>query len=380
MDNPALLAISSSSHSAEPHSEQLDSASQKPEWIPEHIPELDGLRGIAIISVFFYHARGRLVLTWIDLVARWGWTGVSLFFVLSGYLITSILLRSRDSRHHYFRNFYARRALRVWPVYYMMIGVCFSGPRWLLSLPLGISKWKAIVPVLFFLQNIVPMQISEFGALGPTWSLAIEEQYYMLWAPIIRLVRPKVFLALGLLSIFLISPILRRRLSNFVKPTHTLLHLDCIVLGSLLALALWGIRISRKRWFYIGIITATAGFSCLATCARGTIYADSLLAVGFSGVVLLAISGTGSKIFFLRILRSALLRFYGRISYGFYMTHIGIFMCLGFLYERIDRSEFAGTIGANLSIVAIQFILSTLTAALVWYGIESRVLKLKRYF
>ena len=85
---------------------------QRPTWLPSYIPELQGLRGLAVLAVVIYHCHPRLEGTPIYRASLWGWAGVNLFFVLSGFLITSILLESRG-KPHYFRNFYGRRALRI---------------------------------------------------------------------------------------------------------------------------------------------------------------------------------------------------------------------------------------------------------------------------
>src|ERR1700744_2912568 len=97
---------------------------QRPHWLPARIPELDGLRGLAVLGVFFYHCKPRLAGTPLYHGSLWGWSGVTLFFVLSGFLITSILLESQG-KPHYFRNFYARRILRIWPIYFLAVAVCY---------------------------------------------------------------------------------------------------------------------------------------------------------------------------------------------------------------------------------------------------------------
>ena len=94
----------------------------RPSWLPSYIPELQGLGGIAVLAVVFYHCHPRLEGTPFFHASLWGWAGVNLFFVLSGFLITSILLEARG-QPHYFRNFYARRALRIWPVY-VLVDAC----------------------------------------------------------------------------------------------------------------------------------------------------------------------------------------------------------------------------------------------------------------
>ncbi len=89
----------------------------RPAWLPERIPAFDGLRGIAILAVLLYHSHDKVPGTWAEWLFKFGWAGVDLFFVLSGFLITGIILETRD-RPHYYRNFYARHILRIWPMYF----------------------------------------------------------------------------------------------------------------------------------------------------------------------------------------------------------------------------------------------------------------------
>ena len=149
--------------------------------MPSYIPELQGLRGLAVLAVVLYHSRPRLAGTPLYAPAQWGWAGVNLFFVLSGFLITSILFESQTSPK-YFRNFYGRRALRIWPVYVLVLIVCYLNAPWFIGLPIlaaiRTAPWWAY---LLFLQNLFHLALPP--AISPTWSLAIEEQYYFLWAP-----------------------------------------------------------------------------------------------------------------------------------------------------------------------------------------------------
>jgi len=92
----------------------------KPGWVPDYIPALDGLRGLAIVLVMLHHCAPRMARLGWGGVAAWGWVGVDLFFVLSGFLITGIVLDGR-SQPKFFRNFYARRGLRILPVYALLL-------------------------------------------------------------------------------------------------------------------------------------------------------------------------------------------------------------------------------------------------------------------
>jgi peptidoglycan/LPS O-acetylase OafA/YrhL len=353
---------------------------ERPEWLPAYIPELQGLRGLAVLAVVFYHCHARLEGTWIHYASLWGWAGVNLFFTLSGFLITSILIESRD-KPHYFRNFYARRALRIWPVYFLLLVVCYSVPEWFLGDTFAHqARWNLLLAYLFFFQNLLHTALP--GTLGPTWSLAIEEQYYFVWAPIVRFCRGPIlrWLLLGiLLAMLIVSPLVRFLHPGWVTGTHTLSHLDGIALGSLLALALYRMPISRRAWVWIGLAAAVLGFTATATVAAGTSFLDSSLALAFAGIVLAAVSGTGSKNPVAALLRRGPLPFYGRISYGLYMTHILVFVYFGNFDARLDDKYHIGIAG-NLMIVALRLIASTIVATALWYGFESQILKLKRFF
>jgi peptidoglycan/LPS O-acetylase OafA/YrhL len=346
----------------------------RPTWLPSYIPELQGLRGLAVLAVVFYHCHPRLEGTWIHYASLWGWAGVNLFFVLSGFLITSILLESRN-KDKYFRNFYGRRALRIWPVYVLVLVVVYLNAPWFIgptiTQAIKTAPWLAYI---FFVQNLFHLGLPP--AIGPTWSLAIEEQYYFLWAPIVRFFHRPWMLASVLAAALIASPIFRLANLHWMTLTHTLIHLDGIALGSLLALGLFTLPMSRRNWLWIGIAAMLLGFTCTATIAGGTAFLDSALAVAFAGAVLAAIASTGVRNPLNAVLSRGPLAFYGRISYGLYMTHIMVFIYFGWFDERMDGYGIPG----NLAIVGFRLATSTAAATLLWYAFESQILKLKRYF
>jgi peptidoglycan/LPS O-acetylase OafA/YrhL len=347
---------------------------QRPTWLPSYIPELQGLRGLAVLSVVFYHCHPRLIGTPFYYASLWGWAGVNLFFVLSGFLITSILLEARN-KPRYFRNFYGRRALRIWPVYILVLVVCYLNAPWFI----GPTIWNAVkaapwLAYIFFVQNLFHLALPP--AISPTWSLAIEEQYYFLWAPLVRFLRRPWMLASVLACALIASPLFRLAHLKWMTPTHTLIHLDGIALGSLLALGLFTIRLSRRAWILIGLGALVLGIAAAATFAGGTAFLDSALAAAFAGAVLASIASTGARNPLNAILRRGPLAFYGRISYGLYMIHIMIFIYFGWFDLRMDHYGIAG----NLAVVAFRVASATAAATILWYGFESRILKLKRYF
>ena len=347
---------------------------QRPSWLPSYIPELQGLRGIAVLAVVFYHCHPRFEGTWFYRASLWGWAGVNLFFVLSGFLITSILLETR-SQPRYFRNFYARRALRIWPVYVLVLIVCYLNAPWFIGQPVfeafRTAPWWAY---LLFLQNLFHLTLPP--AIGPTWSLAIEEQYYFLWAPIVRVLRRPSVLACVLFSFLVAAPLFRMSHFRWITPTHTLTHIDGIAMGSLLALGLYTLPISRRAWLTFSLVAMPLGFIAAGTIAGGTAFLDTALTTLFGGAVLSSIASTGTRSPLHAMLSRGPLAYYGKISYGLYMTHIGVFVYFGWFDARMNPYGLPG----SLAVVAFRIVACTLVATLLWYGFESRILRLKRHF
>jgi peptidoglycan/LPS O-acetylase OafA/YrhL len=347
---------------------------QRPTWLPSYIPELQGLRGVAVLAVFFYHCHPRLEGTWVHYASLWGWAGVNLFFVLSGFLITSILLEARN-KEHYFRNFYGRRALRIWPVYVLVLVVVYLNAPWFIG-PSIVDAVKAAPwwAYILFVQNLFHLALPP--AVGPTWSLAIEEQYYFVWAPVVRFLRRPWMLCTLLAAMLIVSPLMRMTHYGWLTPTHTLTHLDGIAWGSLLAIGLHTLTWGRRVWLSLGLGAIPLGVVVAATIAGGTAFLDSALSVAFAGALLAAIASTGARNPVNAALRRGPLAFYGRISYGLYMTHISVFIFFGWFDARMDHYGMAG----NLAVVGFRLAACTGVAAALWYGFESQVLKLKRHF
>src|SRR5258708_34849140 len=230
---------------------------------------------MAVLSVVLYHCHPRFAGTWFYYTSLWGLAGVNLFFVLSGFLITSILLESRG-KPHYFRNFYGRRALRIWPVYVLVLAVCYLNAPWFIGPSIldaiRTAPWWAYI---LFLQNLFPLALPP--AIGPTWSLAIEEQYYFLWAPVVRFMRRPWMLAALLIGALIASPIFRLTHFTWITPTHTLTHIDGIGMGSLLALGLYTLPLSRRVWLGIGLAAIPTGFIAAGTIAGRAAFLHSAL-------------------------------------------------------------------------------------------------------
>ncbi|MFN7134293.1 MAG: acyltransferase family protein, partial [Myxococcales bacterium] len=166
---------------------------------PRHLPELDGLRGLAVLAVLAYHLVGQLPATTLAgkiaaLPVNAGWMGVDLFFVLSGFLITRILLFARDESKAPLLNFWRNRALRIFPLYFAVLGLAGA-----LGVPVSWHYWTYTAN---WWQASQPAELT--SALSHLWSLCVEEQFYLVW-PLVVLYAPRptirgVALALALLA------------------------------------------------------------------------------------------------------------------------------------------------------------------------------------
>lgn len=346
---------------------------QRPTWLPGYLPEFDGLRGLAILAVFFFHCHVQLAGTWISGFANWGWSGVTMFFFLSGFLVSSNLLAGRE-RAHYFHRFHARRALRIWPLYFGFLLPVFVATCWLVPVPFRMAPaavpWLACV---FFLQNLFPVPLPP--SLGPTWALAIEEQFYFLWVPVVRWVRRPWMLAVLLAATFAVGPVSRHLHPAWSNPTHTLFHLDALALGSLLALGLYTLNWSRQSWLRIGILGLVAGMGA-AFFLHDTPFLDCALAAGYGGAALTLAATSGMRTPIHWLLRHGPLAYYGKISYGFYMAHITVFICFTWLEVASEPYGLAG----NLLVVFCRLAGSTLAAMALGRWVEQRFLAMKTRF
>ena len=324
-----------------------------------------------------YHCHPKLHHFGFDSIAQWGWAGVNLFFVLSGFLITGIIADSRQDPH-FFQNFYARRGLRIWPVYvlllfliYVFVPFGFTSNKWWAWHELKSAPWLYYV---FFVQNLFVLTLP--GTIGPTWSLAIEEQFYVVWAPVARFVRTSALIPL-LIAIILASPFIRILASGRLTPTHTLIHLDGLAIGSLIALSFRHFDFCRRTWKRIAAAAFSFGLlGSIAMLFHGSAFTDSALAVGFGGMLIAALLANSAPNFYSAFLNARPLKFLGTISYGLYMIHILTFVLIGRLDEKMAQY---GAVG-DFTVVFVRLVLSISAASLMWYGFEKPILRLKRLF
>lgn len=373
-----------------------------------HFPALDGLRGFAALYVIVCHfaqsthsADDSILQKLWGAVVDMGWCGVDLFFVLSGFLITGILLRARGSRR-YFLSFYGRRVLRIFPLYY---GLCIIAlvvvPFVILPLVPGMaglapSSNGHTVYYWLFLNNFVDiLAIAKTRLLTVTWSLATEEQFYLVWPFLIWSVSStKAFYAIC--AIFVGQFVLRNVLYAYGTSTEALYywsftHLDGIALGSILGIA-WSDRqkwsgvlraLRLQVWITVPALIALAVYAALNPVTWHISFHPTMVTVGFT---LCALVFTGLLLNCLerdnwvtRVFRARALQSCGRYSYAMYLLHFPIFLGVAKAMSVLGQGK-VGEQALQPAIIITAFLVTYALSALSWHAMESRVLALKRFF
>jgi peptidoglycan/LPS O-acetylase OafA/YrhL len=357
--------------------------------LESRIPELDGIRAIAIWMVLLVHVitafpnpQGALtVLPWSMQVALGhGWLGVDLFFMLSGFLITGILLDSRE-RPHYFRNFYARRFLRIMPLYFTVVLL------WALFYH---QYGRYLLLSSVFGANLAPL-FHVAVPHGPTvlWSLAVEEHFYLLWPAIVLLVDRRKLLWLCL-AIFVGCPILRGVFALKGMNPGTIIVLswfrfDGLATGAAIAIWARSARFNRKAAHLIaGIclvmlcVVTVAGnghgiFGTKTPVGLAFTYTQAYFAFAIPFVFALVYRGT----VWTSILRNPFLQFSGALSYCLYLVHLSI----GDGYQVLVANRLhLGPTETVLVRAAVVVLLSFAVAALSRRFLEQPCLALKSRF
>jgi peptidoglycan/LPS O-acetylase OafA/YrhL len=358
------------------------------------MPELDGVRGFAIVSVLLWHflvaphvlhpsgpkPSGMMPLV---RVLSLTWAGVDLFFVLSGFLIAGVLLDGKG-RPFFMRGFYLRRFFRIYPIYWIVMAACFAIPFLAARLDL-VGPWPAYAVLM---QNFWMANHRSFGGdpMGVTWSLAIEEQFYLV-LPTIVLLLQRSALTLILVLAVVAAPLARFTVSappgsNWMAAyVLTMCRSDALALGALLAL-LARRQVDARRvasaarvalcLSAIGVIGLMANGDTIGTPAMNVV-GYSLLAFGAASLVGLVVSNPDGLLG--RAMRVSILREAGTISYGLYLIHTPIvMMCRGYLGVAPVPDTWAAAVYALL----VPTVLSVGIAAASWHLFESQLVRTGR--
>lgn len=340
----------------------------------KHLPQLDGLRGVAILIVLLGHI---VVFSFGFAKFKYGAIppiGVDLFFVLSGFLITSILLNAKG-KPDFYKNFYARRSLRIWPLYILLLVFMFGYANHHIpytDFDENRVHWQVFA---LYLQNIYYHTGAELGvlALAVTWSLAVEEQFYLIWPILVRKlsIRHMVY-ALGF--IIAMAPPMRYLVESVGRDPYInpLCRFDSMAMGGLLAIWIAIRQPSRSAVLRSAAIMICAGAlgELVGHVAHTTHFTSkSMVSLMFTGLLACALELP----ILIRLLSIPPLRYTGKISYCLYLSHTVIGpTVLYFLFGAgLSRS-----IVRSITVLACSYAFATAS----WYLFEQPILRLKRYF
>jgi len=318
----------------------------------KQIPELNGLRGAAFLFIFLFHTLrlepNNFFLKLANAIFRSGWLGVDLFFVLSGFLITTILLDYRDEFHKY-RIFYTRRVLRIFPIYYLvLVFVFFVSPLFSdFFVPLEKLKFYFFTYTYNFWVVFTDSWAKE-GALDHFWFLCIEEQFYLFWPFIVfTLINKK--LKKFCVFVFILSVLLKISIATQVKDwfiiyVFPLCRLEGFASGAFIAIIHKEGHIRNKRHALILFLFMCAVILILGINFNGFYLRDKaivsaippLMSFFYASLLYLLIVDGNSLL--KKIMRNRFLTFFGLYSYGLYIYHYIIWYVLTthFLFTRQD--------------------------------------------
>jgi peptidoglycan/LPS O-acetylase OafA/YrhL len=367
-----------------------------------HIPALDGVRGLAILMVLALHFVGDTVPTntfeaWVTNVCGFGKFGVDLFFVLSGFLITGILIDAKE-RHGYFRNFYMRRALRIFPLYYGVLTLVFvvaPAIPWLQSSAFETLRANQAW-AWFYGVNILASIRGAFGGLpylDHFWSLAVEEHFYLFW-PLVVWFTPRRALVFVSLGLAVASMAARAALASHLNATaiYTLtpFRLDALCLGGFFAararaprgLVTLGRASIPMALAAIVVLFGSYGYSRYHRSSWAEIHEvrNTMIVVVLGATLLLALTAEAETAV-ARIFRGSAMRFLGKYSYGLYVFHHFFSY-----YFATHQTEFllGRHLGSHTLAVVIQFtggMAASIGIAFASYHLfEKRFLSLKRFW
>lgn len=367
------------------------------------IRALDGIRGLAIIFVMLVHFSNvipdsNIAIRFMKVMLGFGWAGVDLFFALSGFLITGILLDTRKA-DNYFSSFYARRVLRIFPLYYSVLIVVLAVGAALPTRPHALPLVADQKLYFLYLTNWLVLWKGQWigNYIGHFWSLAVEEQFYLIWPLCVWLLNSqrlaKVTVGGSVIALFVRIFWVAHAGTSVAISIATVTRMDSLLCGALAAIlfrqaqTLSALRQWLPRISFTAILLFIAGVGSVRRIhgpGGGLLFDETfgftLLAVGFSALILYAAATDGKTTRFQGALRNGVLTHFGKYSYGIYVYHVPVLGLCNHFVHKLLPSALVLNFWFSVLYFAFLFVSSFFIAKVSYECFERRFLALKRYF
>jgi peptidoglycan/LPS O-acetylase OafA/YrhL len=349
-----------------------------------YFPGLNGIRAIAALIVIIWHIDQFMPLFNLP---RWGFYandmsghGVNLFFVLSGFLITFLLLKEKDKTQTInIKNFYIRRMLRIWPLYYLCMAIALF-LVYVNVIPAPRDWFTSLFFYTFLMANVNFATNHVILAITPLWSVGVEEQYYLFWPLIIKKIKNPLYALTGVIIIYLLIKltIWFFAIDTFWYSLITGLRVDLMALGGLGAMIIFYKKEKIKRLIFHKSTQLIAWGVLLISIFYKPIHVfsfiDNEVNSLFYLILILNVSSNPNTII---TLENKFFNHIGRLSYGLYVYHMAIIFTLSFALKNTIFTQTAITPYLVLiSILAFTYLISFLS----FKYIETPILKLKGRF
>lgn len=346
-----------------------------------HLKGLNGIRAIAAICVLLAHTNDFIVrysIPALNINGGMAEYGVTMFFVLSGFLITYLLLNEKKATSSIsIKKFYMRRILRIWPIYYLIILVTLLLFQYLPEIGAPLEKGESILLYSFFAANIAYGLNLTFTTLTPLWSVGVEEQFYLFWPLLVRKSKNILTALIGVIVVYTLAKFLLRYFENGIwYKIIWMLRIDCMAIGGIGAYLL----INKKKginFFFYPAVEIVTWLVIFYSIIRGPIHVLTFIDHDLYAIVFLsAILNVSSNPRKIINLENKWMDFIGRISYGIYVYHMLVICVL----THFLKSYVSTTPASYLLIFFLTISITLLLAFLSYEFFEKKFIGMKEKF
>jgi peptidoglycan/LPS O-acetylase OafA/YrhL len=353
----------------------------------KYIPALDGLRAVSILLVILFHIKEELVhFRFLYFVAEHGWYGVDVFFTLSGFLITWMLLKEIDNRGKInIVRFYIRRGLRLWPAYFVYL-IIVGAAIYLRGTHRQLENYLSALPYLItYTSNYLAIYAPDrLPLLLHTWSLCVEEQFYLAFPLVLLLFscESAKHILLAIICTICGIRVLVVVHAYFYLQYFTPLRIDTILAGCVVAIVFRKMRFGGYRFLenrilqYAGVIIWGGCIMMFANEGSKTLYIIGLPLLYLFSALNIYMIANGFPVLLVKILEFKTIVYIGKISYGIYLVHV---ICMVFVLKCFGYYQINGY-PRLIIVVTLSVITPICSAAIMYKYVEKPILLIKERY